>query len=134
MIDFATDKPIPNLTFTLTKELNIKTEMDIKNHRDEIPDLTFADVFNILFDVIPMPSRNDFAIYNNVLIDIRNAKIKKSDGISIEKKDLETIQKLMEKGIPEKPEFNRRIGFINEVIDQCMADITNENRTPSIEN
>ena len=121
MIDFSTGEPIPNISFTLSKELGLKTEIDIKNHRGEIPDLTFADVINALFDVIPTPSKNDFALYNNILIDIRNAKIKNSDTITIDKTELEKMKKLVEKGLPEKPEFNRRIGFINEVIDQAIA-------------
>lgn len=127
MIDFRTGKPVPNITFVLAKELGLKTTIDVENNQDKFPDLTFADVFNSLFDVIPTPTRNDFGLYNNILIDIRNARLKGSDTIIIDKTELEKIKTLMEKGIADKPEFNRRIGFINEVIDQAIVSIVTEN-------
>ncbi len=127
MIDFRTGKPVPNISFMLAKELGLKTTDDVENNTDKFPDLTFADVFNSLFDVIPTPTRNDFALYNNILIDIRNAKLKGSDTITIDKSELEKMKTLMEKGIKDKPEFNRKIGFINEILDQAIVSIMAEN-------
>jgi len=134
MISSLTGKPILNLSLELTKELNIKPGDSIEQFRDQIPDVTFADIFDQLFDSVPFSSNKHFAIYNNILIDIRNAKQKELGEIEIEKEDIETLKIIFEKALINKPENNRKIGFILEVIEQCIANIINENNTPNIEN
>jgi len=127
MLNFTSGKPILNLDNDLAKELGIKLNEIIEPYRDQIPDLTFADVFNQLMDTVPFTSNKHFATYNNLLIDIRNAKGKELESVEVEKSDLETLKIIFEKALIGKPEINRTVGFILEVIDQCIADIINEN-------
>lgn len=134
MIHFKSGKPVLGLDSTLAKELGIKQNDDIEQYRNQIPDVTFADTFDQLMDKIPFSSNKYFAIYNNILIDIRNAKVKKLEYVEVEKTDLETLKTIFEKALVDKPEINRSIGFMFEVIDQCIADIINENKSLNIEN
>ena len=133
MIYFNTGKPVISLDQKLVTELGIKKNDDIEEYRDKLPTVTFANIFNELIDSVPFSSNKHFAIYNNILIDIRNAKLKDLEYIEIEKTDLETLKIIFEKALIGKPEINRSIGFMFEVIDQCIADIINENNAPKIE-
>ena len=81
MCDFATGEPIANLTSSLAVELGLKTDKDVKEHRKQIPDLTISDILNQCFDLVSLASKNEFATYNNILIDIRNARRQKQDYI-----------------------------------------------------
>ena len=134
MIYFKTGKPMLSLDATLAKKLGIKKNDDIEQYRDQIPSVTFADIFDQLMDDIPFSSNKHFAIYNNILIDIRNAKVKELEYVEIEKTDLETLRTIFEHALVGKSEINRSIGFMFEVIDQCIADIINENNPPKIKN
>jgi len=133
MIYFNTGKPVISLDQKLVTELGIKKNDDIEEYRDKLPTVTFANIFNELIDSVPFSSNKHFAIYNNILIDIRNAKLKDLEYIEIEKTDLETLKIIFEKALIGKPEINRSIGFMFEVIDQCIADIINENNPPKID-
>ena len=136
MCDFTTCKPLPNISQTLATELGLKhngvtyLEKDIEEHRKQIPDLTISDILNQCFDLVPLASKTEFATYNNVLIDIRNARKKKQDYIEIDKSELELLKTIFEKGMVNKPDLNRRIGFIIEVLEQTIADIIVKNTTP----
>lgn len=123
MCDFSTGEPIPNLTPSIIADFGIKNDKDIKEHRKEIPDLTIADILNTCFDLIPLASKTEFATYNNILIDIRHAKRQSRDYIEIDKSELELLKTIFGKGITNKPELNRRTGFIIEVLEQTIADI-----------
>jgi len=127
MLHFGSAKPILNLDEELAKKLDIKLNENIEPYRDQIPNLTFADVFNQLMDIVPFTSNKHFATYNNLLIDIRNAKVKELESVEVEKSDLEILKIIFEKALIGKPEINRTVGFILEVIDQCIADIINQN-------
>jgi len=127
IINPSTGKPILNLTPELSEKLGIKTVTDVESFRDQIPNVTFADIIDQLLDSVPFSSNKHFATYNNVLIDIRNAKLKELDYIEIEKQELETLKAIFEKAIINKPEINRNSAFIIEVLDQCIADIISEN-------
>ncbi len=130
MLDFATAEPIPNITQSLAAEMGLKNDKDVKEHRKEIPDLTISDILNTCFDLVPLASKTEFATYNNILIDIRNAKHQKQDYIEIDKSELELLKTIFEKGFINKPELNRRIGFVIETIEQTIADIVNEQKAP----
>ena len=129
MCDFTTDKPIANLSQSLATELGIKNngfafnEKDVLEHRKEIPDLTIADILNTCFDLVPLASKTEFSTYNNILIDIRNAKRQNLDYIEVDKKELELLKTIFEKGLVNKPELNRRVGFVIEVLEQTISSI-----------
>lgn len=123
MCEFATGKPYANLNMDLREELNIKSEKDIKDNRDQIPDLTIADVLNQCFDLVSLASKTEFGTYNTFLIDIRNAKRDKKDFIEVDKSELELLKTIFEKSIKDKPELNRRAGFVIEVVDAALAEI-----------
>ena len=129
MIDSVTCEPIRNVTLSKSIELGFKNTAEVEGNTEKFPILTFADVFNQLFDKISLPSRNDFALYSNILLDIRNARTKKANTIPIDKTDLEKIKKVMEKGIAEQPEFNKKIAFINEIVEETISNIVIKNKT-----
>ena len=139
MCDFTTGKPIANLSHSLAAELGIKNngftfnEKDVLEHRKEIPDLTIGDILNTCFDLVPLASKTEFATYNNILIDIRNAKRQNLDHIEVDKSELELLKTIFEKGLVNKPELNRRVGFVIEVLEQTISNIINENKSPEIE-
>ncbi len=123
MYDFTSGEPYANLSMELREKLNIKTEKDVREHRKEIPDLTISDILNVCFDLVPLASKTEFATYNNILIDIRNAKRQNQNHIEIDKSELELLKTIFEKGIVNKPELNRRVGFVIEVLEQTISNI-----------
>lgn len=136
MCDFTTGEPIANLSQSLAIDLGIKNngiafnEKDVQEHRKEIPDLTIADVLNSCFDVVPLATKTEFATYNNILIDIRNARRQDIDHIEVDKKDIELLKTIFEKGLVNKPELNRKGGFIIEVLEQAIVGIVGKNASP----
>jgi len=136
MCDFTTNKPIANLSQSLATELGIKNngitfnEKDVQEHRTEIPDLTFADILNTCFDVVPLATKTEFATYNNILIDIRNARRQNLDYIEVDKKDIELLKTIFEKGLVNKPDLNRKGGFIIEVLEQAISSIVTNSIPP----
>lgn len=136
MCDFTTGKPIANLSQSLAIELGIKNngiafnEKDVQDHRTEIPDLTIADILNTCFDVVPLATKTEFATYNNILIDIRNAKRQNLDYIEVDKKDIELLKTIFEKGLVNKPDLNRRGGFIIEILEQTISSIVTNSISP----
>ena len=136
MCDFTTGKPIANLSQSLATELGIKNngisfnEKEVQDHRTEIPDLTIADILNTCFDVVPLATKTEFATYNNILIDIRNARRQNLDYIEVDKKDIELLKTIFEKGLVNKPDLNRRGGFIIEVLEQTISSIVTNNMPP----
>ena len=131
MCDFTSGEPYANLSMDLREKLNIKTEKDIKEHRKEIPDLTIADILNVCFDLVPLASKTEFATYNNILIDIRNAKRQNQNHIEIDKSELELLKTIFEKGLINKPELNRRVGFVIEILEQTISDIMAKSISPT---
>lgn len=130
MCDFSTGEPYANLSADLKEKLNIKTDKDIKENRKEIPDLTIGDILNQCFDLVPLASKKEFATYNNILIDIRNTKRQKQNHIEIDKSELELLKTIFEKSITNKPELNRRAGFIIEVLEQTISNIVSKSLPP----
>ena len=130
MCDFTSGEPYANLTMDLKEKLQIKNEKDIREHRKEIPDLTIADILNVCFDLVPLASKTEFATYNNILIDIRNAKRQNENTIEIDKKELELLKTIFEKGLVNKPELNRRIGFVIEILEQAISNIVTKSIPP----
>ena len=132
MCDFTTNKQIANLSQSLAIELGIKNngisfnEKEVQDHRTEIPDLTIADILNTCFDVVPLATKTEFATYNNILIDIRNARRQNLDYIEVDKKDIELLKTIFEKGLVNKPDLNRRGGFIIEVLEQTISNIVSK--------
>ncbi len=130
MCDFTTGEPYANLSMVLREKLNIKTEKDIRDNRKEIPDLTIADILNVCFDLVPLASKTEFATYNNILIDIRNAKRQNQNHIEIDKSELELLKTIFEKGLVNKPELNRRVGFVIEILEQTISNIVTKSIPP----
>ena len=130
MCDFTTGEPYANLSMELREKLNIKTEKDIRENRKEIPDLTIADILNVCFDLVPLASKTEFATYNNILIDIRNAKRQNQNHIEIDKSELELLKTIFEKGLVNKPELNRRVGFVIEILEQTISNIVTKSIPP----
>lgn len=112
---------IKNVTDSKIKALGIKTNKELEDRKDEFPDIALSNILDIMFDFTPLPSNKIFALYNNVLIDIKKAIAKKQKTILMDRSDLETFMKLFEKSIDGKPEHNRRLAFICEKLDESLA-------------
>ena len=120
MINSATDKPILNLTAALAKELGLDRNDEIESYREKIPDYTFFDCLDELFDLVPFSSNKHFATYNNFLIDIRVAKKEKLDFIELLKNELEDLKVILEKAIIDKPQINRKVAFLTQTLDNAL--------------
>lgn len=129
-INFETEQvdrngvPYRNISKEQIDELGIKTEKELSDRKTEFPAVTLADILDIMFDVVPLPSNKLFALYNNVLIDIMKTKKTKVKTVSMEKLDLENFKKLFEKGIDGKPELNRKCGFVYKCLENALASHT----------
>lgn len=136
MCNFTTGEPIANLSQSLAMKLGIKNngfvfnENDVQEHRKEIPNWTIADILNVCFDIIPLATKTEFATYNNILIDIRNARRQNLDYIEVDKSELELLKTIFEKGLINKPELNRRVSFVIEVLEQTISSIVTNNIPP----
>lgn len=120
-INNITGQPILNLTKDLIDKLGIKKDDDIEKFRDQIPKVTFNDSVNLLFDKISLATNKEFATYNNLLIDIRNAQKSKQSTIDIDKSEVELLKTIFEKGVTGKAELNRIVGFILETLDDALV-------------
>ncbi len=110
-----------NITHVKCDSLGIKTEKEIEARKTEFPEITLADILDVLFDFTPLSSNKIFATYNNVLVEIRKAKQEKKDHILIDREDLEAFMKLFDKGVQGKPELNRKCAFVCECLDVSLA-------------
>lgn len=124
-------KPFRNISSEKADELGIKTEKELNDRREEFPPVTLGEVLDIMFDHVALSSNKIFAIYNDVLNDIRKARIENKDMVEIEKTDLEVLKKVFEKGIDGKPNLNRRCGFIYQMLDTALANCIFDNKEKS---
>lgn len=119
-INPTTGKPILNVTTELVETLGLKKNTDLEKFRDQIPDIMFVDVVDLLFDKMSLATNKEFAAYNNMLIDIRNANKAGQGTIDIDKADIALLKSVFEKGVAGKPELNRTVGFVLEVFDSAV--------------
>ncbi len=93
-------------------------EESISDNEESLSKYTLDDAITQLFDVTEMPHNSDFALYNQVLIDIRNAKRDGNTTIQITKTNLDKLKKIFETP-PKNPQLNKIIGFVLECLDQA---------------
>ena len=74
------------------------------------------------FDSISLKGNKHYSIYNDLVINIRNARTSKVDFIEVEKSDLDTLRNILVAATDGKPQLNRRVSFMCEVIDESISE------------
>lgn len=85
-------------------------------------DTDFGKVLDVIFDLVPLKGNKNYSLYNNILIDIRNARREKSDIIEITKSDLDTLKGILLNSTENNPKLNRPVSFLCEIIDDTISD------------
>ncbi len=85
-------------------------------------DTDFGKVLDVLFDLVPLKGNKNYSLYNNILIDIRNARREKSEIIETIKSDLETLKGILLNSTENNPKLNRPVSFLCETIDETISD------------
>ena len=92
--------------------LGITTDAQLLTRKDEFEVIDVYAILDQLMDAIPLASNTIFSAYNDLLTDIRAAKRQTSSFIDITEQEYDKVLKLFEKGLPDRPELNRKIAFI----------------------
>lgn len=85
-------------------------------------DTDFGKVLDMIFDLVPLKGNKNYSLYNNILIDIRNARREKSEIIETTKSDLETLKEILLNSTENSPKLNRPVSFLIETIDTTISD------------
>jgi len=96
-------------------------------------DVDFALVLDSAFDEIPLKGNKNYALYNNILIEIRNARKKDEETIDVTKSDLEQLKQILIAATEGNSKLNRRVSFLTEVIDNAITSDIVQNSTPEVE-
>jgi len=113
-------------------------ELDFTIHPKEVDgkpilDADFGYILDLLFDAVPTKTNKNFALYNNILIDIRNARKVNKITVDITVPDLKEVKELLLAGAVSNPTINRRVAFLTDIIDGLIADKpTEESTVPEI--
>lgn len=104
----------------------IKIKFTVQPHNsitDKVMEgIDFGKVVDVLFDLVPVKSNQNYSIYNGILMDIRDARRKNLDSIDVNKTELETLKNMMIDATLENPTINRRISFVIEHIENSIVD------------
>ena len=95
-------------------------EEALKLNKDKLSKYTLSNALIQLFDVTEMPNNSDFALYADILKNIRISK-ETTDYIEISKEDIERLKKLFGKP-PKNPQFNRISAFVLECLDKVHVE------------
>lgn len=85
-------------------------------------DTDFGKILDVLFDLVPLKGNKNYSLYNNILIDIRNARREKSEIIETTKIDLETLKGILLNSTENNSKLNRPVSFLIETIDDTITD------------
>lgn len=85
-------------------------------------DTDFGKVLDVIFDLVPLKGNKNYSLYNNILIDIRNARRKESDIIETTKSDLDALKEILLNSTENNPKLNRAVSFLCETIDDTISD------------
>jgi len=93
-------------------------------------DVDFGIVLDNSFDMIPLKGNKNYSLYNSMIIDIRNARRKESKFIEVTKSDLEQLKQILIASTETTPLLNRKVSFLNEVIETAISDDIIDNTVP----
>ena len=105
-------EPFRNYSKEEIHALGITTDQQLLTRKEEFPTIGVQDILDQLMDIIPLASNSIFALYSDILTNMRAAKKENLDYIDVTEQEYDKILKLFEKGLDGKPEFNRKIAFI----------------------
>lgn len=86
-------------------------------------DMDFGKVLDMNFDSIPLKGHKNYSLYNQMVIDIRNARMKNEDSIDVTKSDLESLKQILIAATETNSKLNRIVSFLTEVIDKTISGI-----------
>lgn len=89
----------------------------------------------MIFDNVPLKGNKTYSLYNNLLVDIRNARRNNVSFIDMTKSDLNTLKEILLAAIDGNPRLNRPVSFLTEVIEKAMiAETTHDPPESKVEN
>lgn len=89
-------------------------------------DTDFGKILDMIFDAVPLKGNKTYSLYNNILVDIRNARRNDLEFIEMAKTDLEKLKEILLASVDGNPKMNRPISFLSEVIEKSMIGDTVE--------
>lgn len=95
-------------------------------------DMDFGKILDLSFDEIPLKGNKNYSLYNDIIIDIRNARRKDKESIEVQKSDIESLKQILIAATENNPLLNRRVSFLNETLDNAISDdiISNKKEEP----
>jgi len=112
---------IPTGDAVVDHKAQLQYEEALKANRDRLSKYTLSNALNQLFDVIEMPNNSDFALYADVLKNVRIAREQNLDSVEISKEELEKLKKIFSKP-PKQSQNNRIVAFVLECINKSIAE------------
>lgn len=97
-----------------------------KNHND----IDFGKVLDQSFDRILLKGHTNYSLYNQMVIDIRNARMKDEDSIDVSKHDLESLKLILIAATETDFTLNRIVSFLTEVIDKTISSAVDNTKPP----
>lgn len=118
---------ILKLVFTIRPYNNITGEIQ--------KDTDFGKVLDMIFDNVPLKGNKTYSLYNNLLVDIRNARRQELEFIDVTKSDLNTLKEILLASVDGNPKLNRPVSFLTEIIEKAMInETTHDTSEPKVEN
>ena len=93
-------------------------------------DMDFGKMLDKIFDYVPLKGNKNYSLYNNMGIDIRNARRKESEFIDVTKSDLEQLKQILIAAVEDNSSLNRPVSFLIEVFDKTITDGLIDNTSP----
>lgn len=112
---------IPTGDAVADRKAQLSYEKALKENRDRLSKYTLSNALNQLFDVIEMPNNSDFALYADVLRNVRIAREQNLDSVETSKEELEKLKKVFAKP-PKQSHNNRIVAFVLECINKSLAE------------
>lgn len=94
-------------------------------------DMDFGKILDLSFDEIPLKGNKNYSLYNDVIINIRNARRKDEESIEIQKSDIELLKQILINATENNPRLNRRVSFLTEVLENTVTDNILEQQKPT---
>jgi len=112
---------IPTGNQQIDQKSQIQYEEALKANKDKLSKYTLTNALNQLFDVTELPNNSDFALYADILKNIRISREQKQDYIEITKDDLEKLKKIFAKS-PKNSQLNRIVAFVLECLNKSYVE------------
>ncbi len=113
---------IPTGNVTVDYKSQQVYEKSLKENKDKLSKYTLSTALHQLFDITEMPNNSDFALYADMLKNIRLSTESNKEYVEVTKAELEKLRKIFEKP-PKNPQLNKIIAFVLECLDQAILNV-----------